>query len=109
MDTETIERVEEMVEKLAEQHDIRLEKVIVFGSRVREDYREQSDVDLLIVSPDFEDVPWNERSVDLYLDWDYDTLPTPEFICLTPGEFMEKRERQSHIVRTAVKEGVAIA
>ncbi|MFB6158278.1 MAG: nucleotidyltransferase domain-containing protein [Candidatus Nanohalobium sp.] len=108
MDKETVEKVKQKLEKTAEDKDLQLDKVLVFGSRASDDYREDSDIDLLIVSKDFEGVNWNKRPRHFYLNWDYDRLPEPEFICLTPQEFEDKKEEKPHIVRTAVDEGVSI-
>ncbi len=109
MDTETINAVKTLVQDVAAEQGMELSEVIVFGSRVRSDYRERSDIDLLIVSPDFSGTAWNKRPGPFYEAWDYEELPTPEFICLTPDEFQEKREKDPHIVRTAVEEGVSLA
>ena len=35
--------------------EIEVTEVVVFGSRARDDYRPESDVDALVVSPDFEE------------------------------------------------------
>lgn len=109
MDSKTIERVTENLESTAEQIGLSFDELIIFGSRVREDYRSESDVDILMVSPDFEGVPAYRRPKQFYRHWDYDELPDPEFICLTPTEFEERRKKRPHIVRTAVTEGVSIA
>ncbi|PSP42878.1 hypothetical protein BRC68_09885 [Halobacteriales archaeon QH_6_64_20] len=39
----------------AERAGIEVTEVVVFGSRARDDYRPESDVDALVVSPDFEE------------------------------------------------------
>lgn len=44
----------EIVEKLGKH--LRVEKAIFFGSRARDDWLESSDVDTILVSPDFEGV-----------------------------------------------------
>lgn len=108
MDKETVENVKSSLEQTADEENLELNHVYVFGSRARNDYREDSDVDLLIVSKDFEGVDWNKRPRSFYLNWDYDRLPEPEFICLTPEEFEEKKDKKPHIVSTAVDEGVSI-
>jgi len=108
MDRKTVERVETLVKRIIREYELDVEKIIVFGSRARDDYRKSSDVDLLIVSKDFEDVAWNQRPGIFYDEWDYDQLPTPEFICLTPDEFEEKRNRKPHIVNNATEEGIEI-
>ncbi|MFB6158079.1 MAG: nucleotidyltransferase domain-containing protein [Candidatus Nanohalobium sp.] len=109
MDKNTVEEVRERLMEKAEEENIELDELIVFGSRAREDYRESSDVDVLLVSPDFEDTNYYKRPRPFYDAWNYDKLPEPEFICLTPEEFREKREKKPNIVRTAVEEGVRLA
>lgn len=109
MDTETVERVTETLVTTAEEVGYTLSEVIIFGSRTRDDYRPESDVDVLLVSPDFEGMPSYKRPKLFYRHWDYDELPDPEFICLTPAEFEERKAKRPHIVRTAVEEGVVVA
>lgn len=109
MDTNTIERVTASIEATADRTGVSLDELIIFGSRARGDYRPGSDVDILMVSPDFEGVPSYRRSKLFYRYWDYDSLPDPEFICLTPAEFEERKQKQPHIVRTAVDEGVSVS
>lgn len=106
MDEKTIGRVKKLVVRTADKYGLDLKEVIVFGSRVRKDYREKSDVDILIVSENFEDEAWNKRPGPFYEEWNYEELPEPEFICLTPEEFDRKRKRKPNIVRTAVEQGV---
>ena len=105
MTTNAVERIRE----IAANHDIEIDRLIVFGSRVRGDYREDSDIDVLLVSPAFEGVTYYKRPRPFNTGWDYSELPPPELICLTPAEFEEKRRRDPHIVRTAVEESVSIA
>ena len=109
MDEKSIKGVGELVKEVAEDKDIGIEKLVVFGSRARDDFREESDIDLLIVSQDFENTAWNKRPKPFYKNWNYDKMPIPEFICLTPEEFEERKHKDPHIVRTAVEEGVSIA
>ena len=108
MDTETIEHVRRSVRAAAERGGYALTELVVFGSRARADYREESDVDVLIVSPDFAGIPYYKRPKQFYREWPYDELPDPEFICLTPAEFDRTREKRPHIVRSAVEEGVSL-
>lgn len=71
--------------------------------------REGSDIDILMVSSDFEGMAYYKRPKLFYRHWEYDELPDPEFICLTPAQFEERKTKQPHIVRTAVNEGVSVA
>ena len=83
----------------------RITTAIMFGSRVRGDYLEHSDIDLLLVSPDFEGVVFPQRSADVSGYWDADI--SLEVVCYTPDEF-EKKRRQIGMVADAVREGVRI-
>lgn len=95
--------IEKFVERLREK--IRVEKVIIFGSRARGDNLEDSDVDLIIISRDFEGVPFYERMDKLILLWE--SPLDLEALCYTPEEF-ELKKKEIGIVRQAVREGVEI-
>ena len=78
------------------------EEVWAFGSRVRGDAMEESDLDVLIVSRKFEGIPWPNRSAVVFLAARIrDSL---EILCYTPSEFQEKRQ-EIGIVQAAVEEG----
>lgn len=66
MDRETIDRVAEAIRAGAERAGIEVTEVVVFGSRARDDYRPESDVDALVVSPDFEGQRNYERPKPFY-------------------------------------------
>ena len=83
----------------------KVEKALLFGSRAGEDYFLNSDVDLIIVSPDFEKINFRKRMGEL-LEW-WDEKVDLEVIGYTPEEF-EKKKKQIGIVRQAVKEGIEI-
>ena len=80
-------------------------KFILFGSRARKNNKKESDVDILIVSPDFEGRKSFKRSPKLYLMWneDYEV----DFICLTPEELKQK-QKQISLVKDAVNKGIEI-
>ena len=44
------EKIKEIILKTAEKYGIKVDKIILFGSRARGDYRDDSDWDILIVS-----------------------------------------------------------
>jgi predicted nucleotidyltransferase len=99
----------ETLQEIAGLLDIGLTLGVVFGSRARDDFTTESDVDILLVSPDFEGVAFAERSQYLYLQWPYESLPAPEFLCFTPDEFERRRESSvPTIVNTVLNEGVVI-
>ena len=95
--------IEKFVGRLREK--IRVEKVIIFGSRARGDNLEDSDVDLIIISRDFEGVPFYERMDKLILLWE--SPLDLEALCYTPLEF-EIKKNEIGVVQQAVREGLEI-
>lgn len=81
------------------------EKIILFGSYARGEYDEHSDVDLILVSKNFEGKKFHSRFKGLWLKWKFG-LPV-DFIPLTPREFERQKKRVS-IVSEALKEGIKI-
>ena len=104
MDEATIERIRAFLEEMSETYAI--EDAYLFGSRARGDHHEDSDVDLVVVSPDFEGLPTYLRAKPFYKQWSYP--PDIEVKCYTPHEF-DEQVRHVSIARTAVREGVAVA
>lgn len=97
--TQLVEEVKDFMRRAG------VSEAILFGSRVRNEHLVTSDVDLLVVSDRFRDVPWLQRIHSLYAFW---TLPLYlEVLPYTPEEFARKSET-SPVVRAAIKEGVRI-
>lgn len=84
---------------------INLDRFILFGSRAGKGFREDSDFDLLIVSKDFERIPWYKRPAKFYLMWNED-YPL-EILCYTPEE-IEKRKGRVGIISEAMRMGIDI-
>ncbi|MBI2079532.1 nucleotidyltransferase domain-containing protein [Candidatus Micrarchaeota archaeon] len=82
-----------------------IEEMILFGSFARGDYKKDSDVDLIVVSPKFKQVLFSRRNSKLYDHWVLD-YPV-DFLCFSPEEF-KKLKKQVSIVSMAIKEGVEI-
>lgn len=78
------------------------ELIVLFGSRSRGDYREDSDYDLLIVSRKFTGVPYTDRMTEFYFVWPYPY--DLELITLTPEEFDEKKNKIT-LTAEAYREG----
>jgi len=85
---------------------IKVQKMILFGSYATGNYTKDSDIDLLIVSPDFNDKRFTKRSIGFYKHWSLD-LPV-DYICYTPSEF-DKLKKRISLVSTALKEGIVIS
>jgi len=93
-------------ERLAEH--IRIQHLILFGSRARGDPEPESDYDLIVVSEDFDGVPFLKRPLPCYEEWDYASLSNgADILCYTPAEY-EQKLRGINVVATAAKEGVEI-
>ena len=103
MDKKALEAVKRFVEKV--DRDFRLEGAFLFGSRARGDHFLHSDVDVLLVSRDFEGVRFTDRMTMMYDYWSYE-YPL-EVLCYTPSEF-DKKKKQIGIVRHAIKWGVRV-
>ncbi|MCH7568185.1 MAG: nucleotidyltransferase domain-containing protein [Nanoarchaeota archaeon] len=100
---EFIKVIENFVTKLSKDFDIK--RVIFFGSRVSGKARKDSDVDLIIVSNDFEGMSFFERGARMY---DYWTEEIPvDFLCFTEKEFNKLKKRIS-IVSGAITSGLSI-
>ena len=96
--------VRELIRKLRRTH--RIERVLLFGSRARGDNLVTSDVDLVIISPDFREVGWRERIISVARLWSGPVRLEP--LCYTPDEF-RRRSRELSMVRVAREEGIRVA
>ena len=84
---------------------IRVDRMILFGSRARGDWLLTSDADLVIVSPDFQGRRFVDRSAEVLRHWR--GRVDLEVFCYTPDEIATRR-RDIGIVAQALKEGQRI-
>jgi len=98
----TIEKITRFLESIDE---LQVEKFVLFGSRVRGDHLKTSDLDIILVSKDFEGVNFPERPNLFYGKWEGD--PDLDFICYTPGEIAKKLSYKG-LVSTALEEGIVV-
>jgi predicted nucleotidyltransferase len=96
----------EHVRSIADSHNYEVEKLMVYGSVARGDHTADSDVDLIIVSPDFADTDFYAQAAEFLFDWDTQEHTIPDLIPLTPAEFRERTSRDSDVVSVAVREGI---
>ena len=96
-----IQAVKRLLQLLSQR--VRVEKAYLFGSYVKGTWLKTSDVDLVIVSPDFEGIPFLKR-LDMIneLQWRAGITPHVETIPLTPSELKEKL-KSSTVIRDASK------
>ena len=96
--------LEELRQKLPEvRRMFRPQHLILFGSEARGQAHEDSDIDLILVSDVFEEVPWPERGFAFFdILWGQRSV---DLICLTSAEF-EKLRGWAGVVATACEEGI---
>lgn len=80
----------------------RVDRMILFGSRARGDWLFTSDVDLMIVSPDFGGLRFVDRSAEILRYWS--GRVDLQVFCYTPVE-IAKRRQEIGIIAQALKEG----
>jgi predicted nucleotidyltransferase len=104
MDRKTNRIVRPFLASLRRKFEIR--KVVLFGSRARGDNHDDSDVDLLIVSPDFSKLDFLSRSAEVLKYWR--ARCDLEALCYTPEEYERMRMRMG-IVTVADREGIVLS
>lgn len=89
--------------------EIRVQRAILFGSWARGDYLDDSDIDLIVLSDDFEGVPLEDRLVILQRHWNDERRGLAlEAFGYTQSEFAEL-QRYPHLAREAKRKGLVIA
>jgi len=84
---------------------IRIDGMIFFGSRATGRAKKWGDIDLVVVSRNFENIKTYKRAKGFR---DYWNLNYPvDFLCYTPAEF-KRLSKRATIVREAVEEGIEI-
>jgi len=96
----TSETIAEMVARIRDA--IRPDKIVLFGSRAREEARPDSDFDLLIIAPST--LPRWQRTPPLYRLLAGLGVPK-DIVWWTPEEVEEWRAVKSHFINTALREG----
>ncbi len=83
----------------------KIERMLLFGSRARGDELLTSDADVMVVSSDFEKIPFHQRPGDFLMAW---MIPVDlEILCYTPQE-LKRKQKEIGLVREALKQAVEI-
>lgn len=99
-------RNKEIIKKIQNfKQEIRVDRVIIFGSFARGKFGRNSDIDLILVDNKFKGKKFHERTKGMWLKWNLG-IPV-DFLCYTPEEFNKLKKRIS-IVSEALREGIAI-
>lgn len=97
-----VKNLKEFKKKIGKKYKVN--EIILFGSRATNNYKKESDVDLIVVGR-FKGRNSLKRAPPLYLEWELD-LPV-DFLCYTPQEF-EKLRKKVSIVKEALSQGIVI-
>lgn len=91
--------------KRALSEQLQLRRMILFGSAARDRFGKDSDIDLILVSEEFNKLTPLKRVYAVTKFWDLDY--PKDILCYTPSEFNRLR-RYSVVVKEALKEGIRI-
>ncbi|MBM4460292.1 MAG: nucleotidyltransferase domain-containing protein [Chloroflexi bacterium] len=85
---------------------IQAERGILFGSYARGDARPDSDVDVLIIAPEF-DEPYDRQRIDRL--WELRVSTDSRIEPVAVGERQWREDRSSPLIEMARREGVVVA
>ncbi len=86
MDKRTVVEIANRFHQGIEEHGIRPQKIILYGSYAHDIHREGSDIDIIVISEDFTDMSYWER-IDIMSDVIYEIFAPIEAVALTPEEW----------------------
>ncbi len=81
-------------------------RIILFGSRARDEHLEGSDYDFIIISEKFSGIGFADRIEQIQSLWANHADVEP--LCYTPEEFDEKK-MEIGIVKEAARQGIVLA
>jgi len=86
MDKKTVLEIISSFRKAIESKGIKTDKLILFGSYATGRYREDSDIDVVVISQDFNDKGYWER-IDILSSAIYQVFQPIEAVAMTPEEW----------------------
>ncbi|MEM0480628.1 MAG: nucleotidyltransferase domain-containing protein [Candidatus Aenigmatarchaeota archaeon] len=106
---ENLRKIKEIILNIAKEMNIEIYKIILFGSRARGDYREDSDYDLLIITKEKLE---KEKYWDFYSNLSKnltEKIEAPiEILVIDKNEFEKRKKYKGFIYFWANKEGIII-
>ncbi|MFN4220539.1 MAG: nucleotidyltransferase domain-containing protein [bacterium] len=100
--------IKKIIEEIFEEKKVRIKKVILFGSRVRKDYREDSDWDLLIVTEDNLQRDQKVLLSHLVRKRLAEELIPSDVLIKSEEEVEERKYIIGSVIKTAIDEGVVL-
>ncbi|MFH0926644.1 MAG: nucleotidyltransferase domain-containing protein [bacterium] len=103
MDKKSISPIISRFKKILETKGIKIEKIILYGSWAKNRQREDSDIDLVVISNDFSKKGYWER-IDILSDAIYKIFEPIEAVAMTPEEW----ENGNSFIRDYARDGETI-
>ena len=106
---ETLKKIKETILNVSKLQNVKINKVILFGSRARGDYREDSDWDILIVTEDkLDKKTWEDFSYNVSLAL-IDLLDSPvDVLIIDKEDYEDKKKYKGFVYYWATVEGKEI-
>jgi len=106
---ETLKAIKETILNVSKRHNVKIDRVILFGSRARGDYREDSDWDILIVTEEkLDKKTWESflHGVSLAL---IELLDSPvDVLIIDKEDYEDKKKYKGFVYYWATVEGKEI-
>ncbi|MCD6257885.1 nucleotidyltransferase domain-containing protein [Candidatus Aerophobetes bacterium] len=107
-DKEVRKIIKETIEKVLKQHDVKSLKIILFGSRARGNYKEDSDWDCFVIVEGELD-RGKKREITARIRMELARLKIPNDIIIQSSTTFEKRKNDvGYLTYYVLKEGVEI-
>ena len=106
--SDVLKKIKEIILSIARKHGIEVDRVILFGSRARGDYTEDSDWDVLVVTKEEIDC---KRKVDFIVKLKilFARLNIPNDIIVKSREELDEEKNYAFAISSfALKEGISI-
>lgn len=102
------EIIKRTIEKIFEEKDIKIQKIILFGSRGRKDYKKGSDWDLLIVTEKNLERPQKVELSHLIRKRLADEFIPCDVLIKSNQEVEERKNMIGSVIRSALREGISL-
>ena len=89
MGKNTLLKILSRFKQALENENIHVQKMVLYGSWAKKSQREDSDIDVVVISKDFENKKYWER-IDLLSNAIYDVFAPIEAVAFTPNEWNKK-------------------
>jgi len=94
MDKNAVLKIIHRFKKAVESRDVTIKQIILFGSFKDGTFREDSDIDLVVISDDFDGMDYWQR-IDILSEAIYEVFEPIEAVAITPDEW---NRRESLVV-----------